>query len=337
MLRGRKRTVGWLIVAALVLFCSAGVYAAEEGAEPPPLPLHTIEGVGGLPLTPMAYLVNPGPEDELFGKPALAAHAVWIGDKDLQVLSIVETLYGRIELGYAASRLGLDDFDDDVRRATAGTTTTMVPVDGEEGEPIMEPVFTSTPGVDIGTDDINLHHFNLRVNLLPENACDTDWIPAVTAGAHYKYNDDVHEIDRDTGGVLRSLGYNDNDGVDFTLTATKTLTCLPRPVMVTAGARASKGAQLGYLGFTDDYLVTFEGSVLMLATDRLAVGAEYRQKGDDLDEIPGLINKEDSWWDVHAAYILNPNAEIYATYGNAGHVLNHSDENLWGLVFKYEF
>lgn len=182
-----------------------------------------------------------------------------------------------------------------------------------------------------------MHHFNARLNLLQEGEWDQAWLPAVTVGVHYKYNEDIHDIDRRLGGALKGIGVNDNDGLDFTLTATKPVGVLGRSVLVSAGTRVSRAAQLGLLGFTNNYHLTFEGSALMLLTDKIAVGAEYRQKADDLERIPGVIENEDSWWDVHAAYIINDHMNIYATIGNAGAVLNHTDEPLFGLVFKYEF
>jgi len=299
-----------LVAALMVAPLTAFAEDEAEAGDGPPLPLHTIEGVGGIVLTPMAYLVNPGPPGTVIGKPAVAAHWALLGGKDLEAITFTWTLWRRLELGYAFNRLGLDDFGDDVRAAT---------------------------GLDIRTNDILLHHFNARLNVIEENAGDMGWVPAVTLGAHYKYNNDVHEINRRLMDTLNALGYDDNDGVDFTLTATKALAFLPRPVFFSAGARCSRAAHLGFLGFTNDYFVTLEGSALMLVTDRLAVGAEYRQKPDDLVAVPGLLANEDSWWDVHAAYILSNNAVVYATVGGLGKLLNHSDETLYGLVFKYEF
>ncbi len=296
----------WAIVllAALAL-APCGTFAQEAAEEPPPLPLHTIEGVGGLVLTPTAYLVNPPGEGDRCGKPAFGAHAVWVGNRDLQAFTMTWSPCERVELGYAFNRFGIGDLAVPAR-------------------------------IRVRADEIYLHHFNVRVNLIQEGGC-ADWMPAITAGAHYKYNNDIAEINRDLGGALEAIGYNDNDGVDFTLTATKTLDLFPRPVIATAGLRASKASQLGLTGFGDDYLISFEGSVLTLLTDRLAVGAEYRQKREALGEIDDVVNSEDSWWDVHAAYILNPHATVYATVGDAGAVLDHTDETIYGLVFKYEF
>jgi hypothetical protein len=283
---------------------------AEEAEEGPPLPLHTIEGVGGRVLTPTAYLVNPGPEGTEFGKPAVSAQYVMVGDKDMQVVAATWTLWRRLELGYAVNRFALDDFDADVR---------------------------ATLGPDIGPERIYLHHFNARLNLVQENACGKDWCPAVTVGAHYKYNDDINAINRDLGGALTGLDYDQKDGYDFTLTASKTMMVQDWPVIVSLGSRMSRAAEFGLLGFTDDELVTFEGNIATMLTDRLVVGAEYRQKGEALAEVDGLLEQEDSWWDVHAAWICNENTTLYGVAGDAGSVMNHKDEMFWGFVLKHEF
>ncbi len=67
------------------------------------------------------------------------------------------------------------------------------------------------------------------------------------------------------------------------------------------------------------------------------VGAEYRQKPEALGRVPDLVAHDDSWWDVHAAYIFGPNAVLYAVAGDAGGVANHTDEMFYGMVFKYDF
>ena len=316
------RIAGMLVVAATVMFVAGGAFAEEEpeASEGPPLPLHTIEGVGGLVLTPMALLVNPGPPGTTIGKPAVAVHVGGIGHKDFEAASFTWTLFERLELGYAVNILGLDDFEDDLQVALGGAV--------ENGP---------TPGPDIRTGHIGLHHFNARLNLIREGEWDQAWMPAVTAGVHYKYNDEIHKINRRLGDALETIGYNDNDGVDFTLTATKAVPVLGKPVLFTAGARASKAAQLGLVGFTDDYQVVFEGSALVLVTDRLAVGTEYRQMPDQMGRIAGVIKGESDWWDVHAAYIVNDHMNIYAVVGDVGTVLNQRDEILYALVLKYEF
>lgn len=299
-----------VFVSVFVIGFSSVLAQEEEAKEGPPFPLHSIEGTGGLPITPTAYLANPGPEGEVFGKPAVSAQAIWVGRKDMQVLAATWTLWRRLELGYAVNRLALDDFDGDVRDAT---------------------------GLDIGADQIYLHHFNARLNLIRENEWGIPCMPALTTGIHYKYNNNIDEINRDVGDALETIGYNDNDGVEFTLTASKTITSLPRPVIFSVGARASKASQFGLMGFGDKYMVSFEGNLDVLVTDNLAIGGEFRDKPEVMGRIPGLVAQDDPWWDVHAAYFFGPHSSLYAVAGDAGGVANHTDEFFYGLVFKYDF
>ena len=72
----------------------------------------------------MAYLVNAGDECTLFGKPAAAMSFVGLGSKNLDALTFTETLFGRVELGYGADRLGLGTLPSAIRtRRTTGSTS----------------------------------------------------------------------------------------------------------------------------------------------------------------------------------------------------------------------
>ncbi len=99
---------------------AAAEASAAAPADPPPLPFHTIEGVGGGAITPMAYLVNPGAEDAVFGKPAVALTYANLGLKNLTAITVTETLFQRIELGYAADRLGLGTLPGAIHEFTQG-------------------------------------------------------------------------------------------------------------------------------------------------------------------------------------------------------------------------
>ena len=71
----------------------------------PPLPLHTIEGVGGCLIVPVAYLVNPGPEGTIFGMPSVSFTYINTSNtKSMQVFAVTQTFFRRIELGYALAR-----------------------------------------------------------------------------------------------------------------------------------------------------------------------------------------------------------------------------------------
>ena len=297
-----------LAAAILAMPSTAGVYAA------PPLPVHTVEGVGGGAITPMAYLVNPEPRCEcaVLGKPTITMTYVNMGRKNLDAFSITETLGGRIEFGYAANRLGLGRLPDDIRDLTP---------------------------FDIRRSDVWLHHFNLRVLAVEENTCLGGLaMPAVTAGVQFKVNDGIRDINQRLGGALSGIGYERENGVDFTLTATRTIPpeVLGRPLIATAGLRASQAAQLGFLGFGDEYHATFEGSVAYLPFDWLVLAYEFRQKPDPYGQIPGLIGDEDHWHAFDAIFILSEHTTFTAGYGNFGTVANSEENGVWWLQLQYE-
>ena len=187
--------------------------APEKG---PPLPFHTIEGYGGGAITPMAYLVNPGDDCTLLGKPAAAMSFVGLGSKNLDALTFTETLYGRVELGYGADRLGLGSLPSAIQNATT---------------------------VEIGHSDEWLHTWSIRGLLIKENdpvlkdllgGLD---VPAFTVGVHFKYNDSIADINNKLGGALNTIGYKNATGEDFTFTATKTFAkgFFGKPLITTAG------------------------------------------------------------------------------------------------------
>ena len=107
--------------------------------------------------------------------------------------------------------------------------------------------------------------------------------------------------------------------MDLTLTATKTLpkAFFGRPLIVSAGLRESQGANLGFLGFTDQYQASFEGNVCILPFDKLLLGYEFRQKtnpftGEVIVGDTTLIGTENNWHAFDAAYIINKHTTLVA-------------------------
>ena len=298
--------IRWIAAAG---FAAIGLISAAGAAEPPPLPFHTIEGYGGGAITPMAYIVNAGPKDQPFGLPAAAFSYVNLGQKDLEALTVTETLYGRLELGYGFDRLGLGRLPDDIKAVT---------------------------GVNIEHDQVYLHNLNARFLAIEEGSF-AKLVPAVTGGVHFKYNDGIDSIDHHLGGALKSIGYDRDWGVDFTLTATKGIPVFGRPLILTGGLRASEAAQIGTLGFGNDYAVTFEGNVIYLPTDWLLLAYEFRQKSNPYDKIPGLVGAEENWHAIDVSLILAPHATIVAGYGVFGNLANADANSAFWLQFKYEF
>jgi hypothetical protein len=298
-----------MALGALLALLVAGC-ALTEG-QPPPLPLHGIEGVGGVFATHSALLVNPAKEGDVAGLPAVGAAYVHLGNgRHLEAFTLTETLGDRLELGYGLDDLDLGDLPREVQAAT---------------------------GISMGDHSVKLHNFNARVLLAKEGDFDLPGMPAITVGAHYKHNEDTDGINRDLGGLLDVIGVEDDEGLDFTLYATKTVTALPRPVLLNVGLRSTEAAHLGLLGFTDDRELLLEGNVIVLATDRLCFAAEYRDKPDEYMAVGELVRDEDDWWTLCAAYVVSDNLTVSGGYGHFGDLLNHKANGAWGVKLKWEF
>jgi hypothetical protein len=286
--------------------------AAQAKAEKPaPLPLHQIEGNGGIFSTLSAYIVNPPRDGEPVGRPSVGFSFVDIGHgQNLEALTLTESPWKRLELGFGRNNLDLGDLPLAIKDATT---------------------------VSISRQEVQLYNANARLQVLKEGEFDQKWIPALTAGAHFKYNDGISDINSDLGGALAAAGIKHHDGVDFTLYASKLFTQLPRPVLLEAGGRATKGVWNGLGGFTDDYSFLFEGNVVVFVTGNLALAAEYRQQPNEYKPIGNLVKAEGDWWTLDAAYVVNKHLTLAAGYGHFGGLLNHDANGVWGLTTKYEF
>ena len=239
----------------------------------------------------------------------------FIGEKDFQSYAVTQNICGRVELGYAAERLGLGDWPDEVFQATGGVRV---------------------------TDYVLLHNLYTRVMAVREGDFDCSWMPAVTFGAHFKWNDTISTINDELGGLCDVLGADRSFGTELTVVASKTIKdLLPRPVVISAGLRNGDGIHTGFLGFAGERRTTFEGSVIVFLTDRLAFASEYRQKSDLVDQctVGGshLVRAENDWWDLCLAYVIDDHLTISGGYANFGNVLNHHEDNVWAFQLKYEF
>jgi len=276
----------------------------------PPLPLHTIEGVGGALTVPMAYLVNPGPPGTTIGLPSASATALFVGKKNVQSFAISQTFFRRIEISYAFNRFDLGTLPKAIVKA----------------------------GLRVRRQEVYLHHFNIRGLLVEENSFGLP-LPAVVAGVQFKVNGGIMGMDDSTNGVLTGLGLERRNGVDFTLHMSKMFPklLLGRPLILTFGLRNSSASNIGYTGFSDTCETTIEVDVVTLVTDRLAVGYEYRMKENPYNKARGILNDEDDWHAIRAAYIINDHCTIAGAWGYMGPVGNTFGNCAWGLQFKYEF
>ena len=303
-----------LVCVAVVLASLAGaaeVLEEEAPAAPAPLPLHSLEGFGGVYLTETAYLVNPPVGDRTIGLPSVAISAVDVGKKFLGSASATLNILGRVELGYSYQFLSLGDWDNDVEDAT---------------------------GLNISDGDVRLHTIGARAALIREGEWDTAWVPAVTFGVRYKNNTEIEDINDDLLNVPKALGYDDDDGVDFTLVASKTFAgVLPKPFILSLGVRSTEAIHAGYVGFTDDRELVLEANGIFFITDQLVLAGEYRQMPDELGTLGRLVREQDDWWSLALGYVVNSQLTVTAGFANLGRVLD-DDENFCVLgQVKYEF
>lgn len=297
----------------VVLFMVILPFCMEVSAGPP-LPTHNVEGNSGVFITSTAYLANPPEQGKIFGLPSVSSSFAVIGEKDFESFVVTENILGKIELGYAMERIGLGDWPADVKTAT---------------------------GIHVDNHAF-LHNFNTRLMAIEEGGFDCSWMPAVTLGAHFKWNVGHNDINRQTGGLCDILGVDRDNGTEFTAVATKTINnLLPRPLTVSAGLRNGDAVHTGLLGFAGERRTTFEGSIIYFLTDKLLLASEYRQKSNLCDQFSAggkhLIKAENDWWDICLGYIVDDHLTVAVGYADFGNILNHRQSNVWAIQFKYEF
>lgn len=155
---------------------------------------------------------------------------------------------------------------------------------------------------------LNQDIYGAKVRLFGDVVYGQTMLPQVSAGVQYKRNHDRP--------VALAVGAADNDGADFTLSATKLF--LARSFLINTTARLTQGNQLGLLGFggpgDKGRSLQFEGSAAFQLSRRAVVGVEARTKPDNL----GL--GEDDWVDLFAAYAVTDNVTVTAAYVDLGSI-----------------
>lgn len=161
---------------------------------------------------------------------------------------------------------------------------------------------------------LNQDIYGAKVRVAGDLVYGQSWFPQIAVGIEHKRNRD--------GAVVRLLGAADENGTDYTVSATKLL--LSRSLLINATLRYTEANQLGLLGFGsaagEGYQLQFEGSVGYQLSRRAVLGAEYRSKPDNL----GL--GEDDWMDIFAAYALTDRLTLTAAYVDLGSIATISDQ-----------
>jgi hypothetical protein len=280
------RLIVSILSASIVTLLLIGEASAAELREEGKLLLtggvSNVEGVGGGGLSNWAVITG----DETRDGVGANAHATEIGVSDFQLATegAAVGLFDRVEFSYAHQR-----FD------------------------------TSDAGAKLGlgkgyafSQDI----VGAKIRLAGELVYDQDtWLPQISAGVEYK------RADRDQ--LVKALGAKASDGVDYYISATKLI--LSQSLLLSGTVRATRANQFGLLGFGGDkdgnYSPEFEGAAALLLTRKLAVGAEYRTKPDNLG-----FAREDNAWSAFAAYAFDKHLSFTLAYVDLGDIATFKNQ-----------
>lgn len=134
-----------------------------------------------------------------------------------------------------------------------------------------------------------------------------------SAGLQYKQNREYT--------IPQAVGAEDDTGTDVYLAGSKLFfaAIAGRNLLVNGTVRATKANQGGLLGFGGDgnnsYEAMAEGSVSLFLTRQWLVGAEYRQKPDNLS-----FAREEDWWDLFVVWVPDRRVSVTAAWVHLGEV-----------------
>ncbi len=155
---------------------------------------------------------------------------------------------------------------------------------------------------DYGDNSIQANTIGVKIRLLDENAFDTAWVPAVAIGAKYRQTD---------SRTVDLFGLDDS-GASYYIVASKLVTQLPLPVLVSGGLQRSDEVVYGVVGH-NHYGTSVFANLDVLPSENVAVGVEYRQ-GVDVGD--GIENSD--YWNGHVAWFVTKQLTLVGAYVNTG-------------------
>lgn len=185
-----------------------------------------------------------------------------------------------------------------------------------------------TLGAALGQDQLEQDIFGIKARLAGDLIY-TAW-GQWSLGVQHKRNR--------TFAIPGAVGARNDQGTDLYLAGSKLwLAALAdRNLLVNAGIRATKANQGGLLGFggdrNNDYELVFEGSLGLFLTRQWLIGAEYRQKPDNLG-----FAREDDWYDVFLAWVPSRDLALTAAWVNLGDIAGLNDQRGLYLALQGSF
>jgi hypothetical protein len=165
----------------------------------------------------------------------------------------------------------------------------------------------------------NKNNVGLKLLVVPENFNNLGFVPAISVGGLYKNTDNVLPKVR-------------HDGWDGYVVASKTITQLPLPVIISGGALLTNSYATGVFGYDKQSRLTGFANADVVLPFNLVAGFEYKQ-GPDFNHF-----KNADYWDVHAAWLANKNLSIIAAYTYAGDYKSKTEVGLGnGFVLSAQY
>ncbi|WP_417538987.1 DUF3034 family protein [Marinobacter sp.] len=246
----------------------------------------TIEGSAGGGLVPWAMLGSYASDEEWGG--TLALSRAEVDDYSLAVTGAGLNWNNRVEVTIARQTLDLDSL-----------------------------VFTLKNGFGLEQDELNQDIFGVKVRL----AGDVLYSPwgQWSAGVQHKRQRDFT--------VPNAIGARDDNGTDVYFSGSKVFfaAVFGRNLLVNGTLRGTRANQGGLLGFGGDlnngYEIMAEAGVGVFINRQWLVGAEYRQKPDNLS-----FAREDDWWDMFIAWVPDRRLAVTAAFVNLGDIATLEDQ-----------
>ena len=143
-------------------------------------------------------------------------------------------------------------------------------------------------------------------------------MPQISIGAQLKKNRDF--------ALPSAVGAGDDSGYEVYVAATKVFfdAIAGRNLLLNATVRSTDAHQTGLLGFGGEGVsrkLMLESSAVLLLNYNLALGAEFKQKPNQL----GFAD-EQHWRDLFAAWFINKNASLVLGYVDLGDVAGLTEQ-----------
>ncbi len=251
-------------------------------------PATNVEGVGGCGLNPFAYLANPG-KGKAVGMPQVA---IWN-------IGLTEA-----HLNWTSGAVNITLFD----RVELGYSHEFVDIQNSH--------------------NVDKDNLSMKVNLIPENFQNMNFMPAISAGLIWKNTD---------WPGLRHTG-----GLDYYVVATKMIKATPVPIILNAGLLSTKGYIRGVAGFGEDRDTAFFCNIESILFNKFMVGWEYEQDTDVGKVMRNSdVNKGTSpMWTAHVAYMYDANLMFVAGFAytgdrNSSTLTGHGSGYLFSMQYAF--